>query len=326
MTAETPSGASGSSAPPWEISQPSDSRGGSRCTTATRRARPPSSSTTATKHQAASAGTARPASVMKLAAGSSRAAVGAGGEVVHVVAVEVPPAPRVDTGHAPRMTRTTDDHAQPAHDAVSVEKTRLRLLGHRDDADRSGPPADAGTQQRSVAAGETREALHALELERVGDESHRFRQQHAQVTHGERALSECGNRGLLTLTNAQRVLECFSYRLHGGAAYTDAPGAQETKAKDRRAAVASLTIVRADVAAPRLLCGFCNHRAPRRQRMGRFLLGMIVGAAAVWFYGRDLIEYVDDKTRIARSKAADTLHSAAETLQGARETIDRRIS
>jgi len=60
--------------------------------------------------------------------------------------------------------------------------------------------------------------------------------------------------------------------------------------------------------------------------MGRFLLGMIVGAAAVWFYGRDLIEYVDDKTRIARSKAADTLHSAAETLQGPRETIDRRIS
>src|SRR2546427_598497 len=46
MTAETPSGASGSSAPPWEISQPSDSRVGSRCTTATRRARPPSSSTT----------------------------------------------------------------------------------------------------------------------------------------------------------------------------------------------------------------------------------------------------------------------------------------
>ncbi|PYM95761.1 MAG: hypothetical protein DME08_15130 [Candidatus Rokuibacteriota bacterium] len=60
--------------------------------------------------------------------------------------------------------------------------------------------------------------------------------------------------------------------------------------------------------------------------MGRFLLGMIVGAAAVWFYGRDLIDYVDDKTRIARSKAADTLHSAAETLQGPRETIDRRIS
>ena len=40
----------------------------------------------------------------------------------------------------------------------------------------------------------------------------------------------------------------------------------------------------------------------------------------------DLIDYVDDKTRIARSKAADTLHSAAETLQGPRETIDRRIS
>jgi len=64
--------------------------------------------------------------------------------------------------------------------------------------------------------------------------------------------------------------------------------------------------------------------------MGRFILGVIIGAAAVWFYGRDIIEYVDDKTRLARTKAADTLHSAAETLQQgareARETIDRRIS
>ncbi len=59
--------------------------------------------------------------------------------------------------------------------------------------------------------------------------------------------------------------------------------------------------------------------------MGRFILGVIIGAAAVWFYGRDIIEYVDDKTRIARGKAADTLHSAAETLHGTRETIDRRV-
>jgi hypothetical protein len=60
--------------------------------------------------------------------------------------------------------------------------------------------------------------------------------------------------------------------------------------------------------------------------MGRFILGVIVGAAAVWLYGRDIIDYVDDKTKIARTKAADTLHSAAETLQGNRETVDRRIS
>src|SRR5262249_59241404 len=62
------------------------------------------------------------------------------------------------------------------------------------------------------------------------------------------------------------------------------------------------------------------------QRMGRFILGVIVGAAAVWVYRRALIEYVDDKTRLAPSKAADTLQSAAQTLQGARETIDPRIS
>src|SRR6058998_1871306 len=73
--------------------------------------------------------------------------------------------------------------------------------------------------------------------------------------------------------------------------------------------------------------GSCKSKGFKKgERMGRFILGVIVGAAAVWFYGRDLIDYVDDKTRIARAKAADTLHSAAETLQGARETIDRRIS
>jgi len=59
--------------------------------------------------------------------------------------------------------------------------------------------------------------------------------------------------------------------------------------------------------------------------MGRFILGVIVGAAAVWFYGREIFEYVDEKTRMAREKAADTLQSAAETLQGAKETIDRRV-
>src|SRR5207245_4326222 len=48
---------------------------------------------------------------------------------------------------------------------------------------------------------------------------------------------------------------------------------------------------------------FHNPSFKEDERMGRFILGVIVGAAAVWFYGRDFIEYVDDKTRIARTKA-----------------------
>jgi hypothetical protein len=53
-----------------------------------------------------------------------------------------------------------------------------------------------------------------------------------------------------------------------------------------------------------------------------FIFGMIVGGAAVYFYGRQIREYVDETTRGARDRAADTLHAAAEGLQTARERVD----
>ena len=56
--------------------------------------------------------------------------------------------------------------------------------------------------------------------------------------------------------------------------------------------------------------------------IGTFLMGIIMGGAAVYFYGPQIREYLDDKTRTARTRAADTLQSAAEGLQSAKESVE----
>lgn len=54
--------------------------------------------------------------------------------------------------------------------------------------------------------------------------------------------------------------------------------------------------------------------------VGSFLIGVLVGAGAMWLYGRDIVMYVDDKTREARARVAETLQSAADTLQPPRQS------
>jgi gas vesicle protein len=44
-----------------------------------------------------------------------------------------------------------------------------------------------------------------------------------------------------------------------------------------------------------------------------FVLGAIIGAAAVWLWGPDIKEYVEEKTRGVRSKAADGVRTVEET-------------
>jgi hypothetical protein len=44
-----------------------------------------------------------------------------------------------------------------------------------------------------------------------------------------------------------------------------------------------------------------------------FVLGALVGAAAVWLWGRDLEEYVEEKTRGVRTKAAEGIRAVEET-------------
>ncbi|HEY7650420.1 MAG TPA: hypothetical protein VID04_15600 [Methylomirabilota bacterium] len=56
--------------------------------------------------------------------------------------------------------------------------------------------------------------------------------------------------------------------------------------------------------------------------IGSFLMGVIMGGAAVYFYGPQIREYLDEKTKTARTKAADTLQAASEGLQAAKETVE----
>ena len=51
-----------------------------------------------------------------------------------------------------------------------------------------------------------------------------------------------------------------------------------------------------------------------------FVLGAIMGAAAVWLWGRELEAYVGDKTRGVRTKAAEGVRAVEET---AGKVLDR---
>jgi gas vesicle protein len=44
-----------------------------------------------------------------------------------------------------------------------------------------------------------------------------------------------------------------------------------------------------------------------------FVLGAIMGAAVVWLWGRQMEEYLDEKTRGVRTKAADGVRAVEET-------------
>ena len=45
---------------------------------------------------------------------------------------------------------------------------------------------------------------------------------------------------------------------------------------------------------------------------GAFVLGAIIGAAVVWLWGREMEEYVEEKARGARTKAAEGVRAVEE--------------
>ena len=47
---------------------------------------------------------------------------------------------------------------------------------------------------------------------------------------------------------------------------------------------------------------------------GVFVLGAIMGAAVVWLWGRDMEEYVEEKTRGLRTKAEEGLRAVEEKV------------
>jgi hypothetical protein len=48
-----------------------------------------------------------------------------------------------------------------------------------------------------------------------------------------------------------------------------------------------------------------------------FVLGLIVGAAAVWLWGREMEEYVEEQTRGMRTKAAEGVQAVEEKVSEA---------
>jgi hypothetical protein len=51
-----------------------------------------------------------------------------------------------------------------------------------------------------------------------------------------------------------------------------------------------------------------------------FVLGAIMGAAAVWLWGREMEAYVEDRTRGVRTKAAEGVRAVEETAE---KVLDR---
>jgi hypothetical protein len=52
------------------------------------------------------------------------------------------------------------------------------------------------------------------------------------------------------------------------------------------------------------------------------MLGALIGAGAVWFYGPQIREFLNDQTQAARSRAAESLQAASEGLQSAKDRLE----
>ena len=53
-----------------------------------------------------------------------------------------------------------------------------------------------------------------------------------------------------------------------------------------------------------------------------FVLGAIAGGTIVWFWGREIRQFVDEQTAGIREAAAGKLQTAADSLQAAKNTIE----
>ena len=57
-----------------------------------------------------------------------------------------------------------------------------------------------------------------------------------------------------------------------------------------------------------------------------FLAGVIVGGAAMWIWGDQLRNTIDDATSGVRTRAAEQLHGVADTLQSVADTVDQGLT
>lgn len=63
--------------------------------------------------------------------------------------------------------------------------------------------------------------------------------------------------------------------------------------------------------------------------MMRFLMGAVAGAFAVWYWGDDLRDYLDSKTRNVRDRAVEKLQTveekAGDVLDRAKEQVSSTL-
>jgi hypothetical protein len=57
-----------------------------------------------------------------------------------------------------------------------------------------------------------------------------------------------------------------------------------------------------------------------------FLTGVIAGSVAVWMFGDQIRDYVDDVTHDLRGQAAAGLEGAAERLQSVADTVEEGLA
>ena len=60
--------------------------------------------------------------------------------------------------------------------------------------------------------------------------------------------------------------------------------------------------------------------------MKGFLIGAIAGGVAMWLYGDQIREYVDDMTAGVRERTAARLGDAADRLQSVAESVEGGLS
>ena len=60
--------------------------------------------------------------------------------------------------------------------------------------------------------------------------------------------------------------------------------------------------------------------------MKGFLIGAIAGGVAMWLYGDQIREYVDEMTSGVRERAAAKLEGAADRLQSVAESVENGLS
>jgi hypothetical protein len=71
-----------------------------------------------------------------------------------------------------------------------------------------------------------------------------------------------------------------------------------------------------------LLPTISSNLVPKESLMKGFIIGAIAGGMAMWLYGDQIREYVDDMTSGVRERAAAGLEGAADRLQSVAESVE----